>query len=222
MYSCGQQPCKRKCLDRKEDFNLHRTGVGWQRRSSLWTGSLFGERVKKSQGEGREKVRACKQTFGTAILPSSLGIADHLSARSLSVTWIHWNVINFACKKAVSIIGITQLLPCAKMLLFFQWVFSVAGRLCSGGFSFRWENVIFAAYFILRSCDTHIDFLRLLFLDGVICRLMQEHSLRLKDCISQVPEDVMLKIRRPFYQWLFKSNRMLPADQKNNVNQTCQ
>ena len=25
--------------------------------------------------------------------------ADHLSARSLSVTWIHWNVINFACQK---------------------------------------------------------------------------------------------------------------------------
>ena len=46
----------------------------------------------------------------------------------------------------------------------------------------------------------HIDFLRLLFLVGVICRLMQEHSLRLKECISQVPEDAMLKIRRPFYQ----------------------
>ena len=45
----------------------------------------------------------------------------------------------------------------------------------------------------------HIDFLQLLFLVGVICRLMQEHSLRLKDCFSQVPEDAMLKIRRPFY-----------------------
>ena len=82
--------------------------------------------------------------------------------------------------------------------------------------------MIFAAYFILRGCDTDIDFLRLLFLVGVICRLMQEHSLRLKDCISQVPEDAMLKIRRPFYQRLFKSNRMLPANQKNDVNQTCQ
>ena len=68
----------------------------------------------------------------------------------------------------------------------------------------------------------HIAFLWLLFLVGVICRLMQEHSLRLKECVSQVPEDVMLKIRRPFYQRLFKSNRMLPADQKNSVNQTCQ
>ena len=109
---------KRKCLDRKKEFNLHRTGVGCQRRSSLWTGSLFGERVKKSQGEGREKVRACRQTFGTAILPSCLVIANHLSARSLSVTWIHWNVINLACKKEVSLIGNSQLLPCTKMLLF--------------------------------------------------------------------------------------------------------
>ena len=30
----------------------------------------------------------------------------------------------------------------------------------------------------------HIDFLRLLFLVGVICPLMQEHSLRLKRLIS--------------------------------------
>ena len=80
---------KRKCLDRKKESNLHRTGVGCQHKSSLLTGSLFGERVKKSQGEGREKVRACRQTFGTAILPSCLVIADHLSARLLSVTWIH-------------------------------------------------------------------------------------------------------------------------------------
>ena len=170
-----------------------------QHRSSLWTSSLFGGRVKKSQGEGKEKVRACRQTFGTAIPPSCLVIANRLSARLLSVTWIHWNVINFACKKEVSTIGNTQLLPCAKVLLFFQWVFSLEGRLCSGGFSFSWENVIFAAYFILRGCDTHIDFLRLLFLVWVICRLMQEHSLRLKECISQVPEDAMLKIRRPLY-----------------------
>ena len=105
------------------------------------------------------------------------------------------------------------------MLLFFQWIFSLAGKLCSGGFSFSWENVIFATYFILRGCDTHIDFLQLLFLVGVICRLMQEDSFRLKECISQVPEDAMLNIRRPFYQRLFKSNTCRP---KNDVNQTCQ
>ena len=49
--------------------------------------------------------------------------------------------------------------------------------------------MIFAAYFILRGCDTHIDFLWLLLLVGVICRLMQEHSLWLKKHMSQVPED---------------------------------
>ena len=40
-------------------------------------------------------MRACRQTFEAAIPPSCLVIADHLSARSLSVTWIYWNVINF-------------------------------------------------------------------------------------------------------------------------------
>ena len=96
---------KRKCLDRKKEFNLHRTGLGCHHRSSLarW---------------GKERVRAYRQTFGTTILPSCLVIANHLSARSLFVTWILWNVINFACKKEVSIIGNTQLLPCTKMLLF--------------------------------------------------------------------------------------------------------
>ena len=65
--------------------------------------------------EGKRWEPVDKQT---AILPSCLVIPNHLSARSLSVTWIHWNVINFACKKEVSVIGNTQLLPCAKMLLF--------------------------------------------------------------------------------------------------------
>ena len=55
--------------------------------------------MKKSRGKGRERVRGCRQTFEAAIPPSCLVIADHLSARSLSVTWIHWNVINFGRKK---------------------------------------------------------------------------------------------------------------------------
>ena len=42
---------------------------------------------------------------------------------------------------------------------------------------FEWVNVNFVAYFILRGHDTHIDFLRLLFLVGMICPLMQEHFL---------------------------------------------
>ena len=58
--------------------------------------------------------------------------------------------------------------------------------------------MIFACY--LRGCDMHIDFLRLLFLVGVICPLMQEHSLRLKKLISQALEDAKLKIRRPVYK----------------------
>ena len=37
--------------------------------------------------------------------------------------------------------------------------------------------MIFAACFILRGDDTHIDFLRLLFVVGMICPLMQEHFL---------------------------------------------
>ena len=48
-----------------------------------------------------ERVRACRQTVGTAVPPSCLVIADHLSARSLCVTWILWYVISFASKKGV-------------------------------------------------------------------------------------------------------------------------
>ena len=82
--------------------------------------------------------------------------------------------------------------------------------------------MIFAAYFFLRGRDTHIDFLRLLFLVGLTCPLTQEHSLWLKKLISQAPEDAMLKIGRPVYKRLFKSNHMLRANQKSDVNQTCQ
>ena len=66
----------------------------------IWE-NLSGERVKKSRGEGMERVRARRQTLGTAMPPSCLVIADHLSARSLSVTWIHWYVSNVASKKGV-------------------------------------------------------------------------------------------------------------------------
>ena len=97
--------------------------------------------VKKSRGEGRKRVRSCRKTFQAAIPPSCLVIADHLSARSLSVTWIHWNVIMISRVKRRSV-GNTQLLRRAKMLLFSMSFF------CSGGFSFNWENVISAAYFI--------------------------------------------------------------------------
>ena len=112
--------------------------------------------------------------------------------------------------------------PLFKNAAFSNDFLSLAGRIWSEGFSFTWENVTFAACFILSGCDTHIDFLRLFFLVGVICPLMQECSSRLKKLISQAPEDAMFKIRRPVYKRLFKSNHMLRASQKSNVNQTCQ
>ena len=112
--------------------------------------------------------------------------------------------------------------PLFKNAAFSNEFFSLAGRICSGGFSFNWENVTFATCFILSGCDTHIDFLRLFFLVRVICPLMQERSLWLKKLISQAPEDAMFKIRRPVFKRLFTSNYMLRASQKSNVNQTCQ
>ena len=82
--------------------------------------------------------------------------------------------------------------------------------------------MIFAAYFILTAGDRHIDFLRTLYLVGVISPLMQEHSLWLNRSLVK-PEVVILEIiRRPVYKRLFKSNRMLRVDQKSDVNKTCQ
>ena len=63
------------------------------------------------------------------------------------------------------------------MLLVPKIVFS-GGYIIFWVLLFEWVNVNFAACFILRGHDTHIDFLRLLFLVGMICPLMQEHFLR--------------------------------------------
>ena len=68
----------------------------------------------------------------------------------------------------------------------------------------------------------HIDFLRLLFLVGVICPLMQEHSLRLKKLISQVPEDAMFKIRRPVYKRFINSNQIACYMPTKKRDRTCQ
>ena len=74
-------------------------------------------------------------------------------------------------------VGNTPLLLTPKCCLF-QWIFfSLRGRLCSGGKHFEWANLIFAAYFILKGHDTHINFLQLLFMVSMICPLMQEHFL---------------------------------------------
>ena len=62
------------------------SGYGGNR--SLWTGSLFGERVKKSRGGGREKLTACRQTFGTVVPRHPLCIRSWcklLLARPLTV-----------------------------------------------------------------------------------------------------------------------------------------
>ena len=80
-------------------------------------------------------------------------------------------------REELASVGNTRLLLMPKCCSF-QWIFfSLTGRLCSGGKRFDWANVIFAAYFILRGRDTHINFLRLLFMVGMICPLMQEHFL---------------------------------------------
>ena len=55
---------------------------------SMWTGSLFGERVQKLQEEGRERVSACRQTFGTVIPWPLLHVRSwckYLLARTLIV-----------------------------------------------------------------------------------------------------------------------------------------
>ena len=57
---------------------------------------------------------------------------------------------------------------------FLWWVYYILGSTLW----IEWVNVNFAACFILRVHDTHIDFPRFLFLIGMICLLMQEHFLR--------------------------------------------
>ena len=73
------------------------------------------------------------------------------------------------CAKRGSV-GNKLLLPRAKML---QWIFTLAGRLCSEGFYVFTEQlcIIFVACFILKGRDTHIDFLR--FVSGAhVCLMM--------------------------------------------------
>ena len=81
-------------------------------------------------------------------------------------TWIKTQWKNHSSVKMGSATHDFYLMP--KCL--FKWVFSLTGRLCSG-------RKRFAAYSILRGHDTHINFLQLLFLVGMICPLMQEHFL---------------------------------------------
>ena len=82
--------------------------------------------------------------------------------------------------------------------------------------------MIFAAYFILTVRDTHIVFLRLLFLVGVICPLMQEHSLRLKKLISQAPEEAMLGSEDLFTSDYLNQITCYVPTEKSDINETCQ
>ena len=70
-------------------------------------------------------------------------------------------------------VGNTPLLPRTKMLLV-PLIFFSGGYIVFWVLRFGWVNVIFVACFILRGHDTHIDFLRLLFLVGMICPLTRE------------------------------------------------
>ena len=94
----------------------------WARKAR--TGSLFGEMVIwKNHEETEDKEGEGISNHLRPLLPL---LADHLSARSLSITWIHWNIIN---KQATSN---KWLLPRAKLLLFPMSIFSW----------FNWANVI--------------------------------------------------------------------------------
>ena len=73
-------------IDLKQQHHRDITPCGFY--VSLWTGSLFGERVQKSQGDGRERARACRQTFGTVVPWHPLRIRSWcklLLARTLTV-----------------------------------------------------------------------------------------------------------------------------------------
>ena len=121
------------------------------------TGSLFGEKgdLKKSRGDGRERGRGYRQTFEAAVPPSCRSSVSKIVICHLDT--LGYNKLGSASNK--------WLLPRAKLLLFPVSIFS----------RFNWANVIFAASFILRGRDAHIDLLQLSFLVGVIFPLMQEH-----------------------------------------------
>ena len=84
---------------------------------------------------------------------------------------------NWAQSVKRGLVGNTWLFPHAKMLLVPK-LFSLVDILYSGFYSLNEYMWILPLFFILEGHDKHIDFLRLLFLVGMICPLMQEHFLR--------------------------------------------
>ena len=99
----------------------------------------------------------------------------------------------------------------------------------SGGYIMFWVllfecvNVNFAACFILRGHDTRIDFLRLLFLFGMICPLMQEHFLRPLLKLKSLPLrlnksfSLFILLQSASWIWITKSDILLSMNVIRNV-----
>ena len=120
---------------------------------------------------------------------------------------------NFACKRW-SVGNTTS--PRAKMLLFPMSLF------CYGGFSFNWENVIFAAYFVLRGRDMHIDFSAVIVSGRRNLPSDTRTFIAAKKAHQSRARRRHVKVRGAVYKRLFKSNRVLRADKRRDVNQTYQ
>ena len=62
---------------------------------NLSTGSLFGERVKKSQGEGRERVRACRKTSEAVVPRQPLSIISWCKLLARTLTFDRFDLHRF-------------------------------------------------------------------------------------------------------------------------------
>ena len=62
---------------------------------NLSTGSLFGERVKKSQGEGRERVRACRKTSEAVVPRQPLSIRSWCKLLARTLTFDRFDLHRF-------------------------------------------------------------------------------------------------------------------------------
>ena len=133
-----------------------------------------------------ERDRACNHIFYDP-LPSTFGtfkiirfrlsncwnVSELESFSNFSQDFFAWRLSLMRVRAFWSVksgsLGNTRLLPCAKMLLVPANIFSYRWIMLWRGLHFDWTNyVIFAACFMLRGRDTHIDFLRLLFLVSMI------------------------------------------------------
>ena len=84
---CGEYPLKRLSVWGKVASHAGRDEKQAPLKTPAWKAKRKGEKItRRRKGKGESMC---------------LVIAEHLSARSVSVTWIHWNVINFAGEKEV-------------------------------------------------------------------------------------------------------------------------